>query len=289
MKAAAVATAAEFLDRAGPLLDADEARHNLVLGIAGVLRDRPEVYPDFRLWVVEGAGAPVAAALITPPHNLVLADAADPLALGPLAEAVHDSGVPIPGVVGNRPTVGLFNDIWAARAGVAPRLRRAQGVFALTAVRPVPSSSGAARAARPEDRRLILEWMEAFSAEALPEEPFDRERTARGVDHRITNMEATAAGIWLWVAAGEAVALVAYGSPTPEGIRLGPVYTPPERRRRGYATSLVAEVSARLLEGGFRRCYLFTDLANPTSNAIYRRIGYEQVCESAEYGYEARG
>ncbi len=131
--------------------------------------------------------------------------------------------------------------------------------------------------------------MEAFSAEALPEEPFDRESTARGVDHRIANMEATAAGIWLWVEAGEAVALVAYGSPTPEGIRLGPVYTPPERRRQGYATSLVAEVSARLLEGGFRRCYLFTDLANPTSNAIYRRIGYEQVCESAEYGYEARG
>jgi hypothetical protein len=102
-------------------------------------------------------------------------------------------------------------------------------------------------------------------------------------------MEATAAGIWLWVEAGEAVALVAYGSPTPGGIRLGPVYTPPERRRQGYATSLVAEVSARLLEGGFRRCYLFTDLTNPTSNAIYRRIGYEQVCESAEYGYEARG
>jgi hypothetical protein len=73
------------------------------------------------------------------------------------------------------------------------------------------------------------------------------------------------------------------------GIRLGPVYTPPERRRQGYATSLVAGVSARLLEGGFRRCYLLTDLANPTSNAIYRRVGYEQVCESAEYGYQALG
>lgn len=288
MKAATVASAAEFLERAGPLLGADEARHNLILGIAGVLRDRPEVYPEFRLWVVEAAGAPVAAALITPPHNLVLADAADPLALALLAEAVHDSRLPIPGVVGNRPTVDRFNDVWAARAGVAPRLHMAQGVFALAAVRPVPAAPGAARAARPEDRNLVLEWMEVFSAEALPEEPFDRERTARGVDHRIANMEATAAGIWLWVDAGGPVALVAYGSPTLEGIRIGPVYTPPERRRRGYATSLVAEVSARLLEGGFRRCYLFTDLANPTSNAIYRRIGYEQVCESAEYGYEAR-
>ena len=289
MQAHAVATAAEFLDRAGPLLEADEARHNLLLGIAGVLRDRPEVYPEFGLWVVEEAGAPAAAALITPPHNLVLADAADPLALAALAEAVHASGLPVPGVVGNRPTVDLFNEIWALRAGVTPRLHMAQGVFALTAVRPVPVAPGAARSARPEDRRLILEWLEAFSAEALPEEPFDRESTARGVDRRMANLEATAAGIWLWVEAGEAVALVAYGSPTPEGIRLGPVYTPPERRRQGYATSLVAEVSARLLGGGFRRCYLFTDLANPTSNAIYRRIGYQQMCESAEYGYEARG
>lgn len=289
MDAVAIATAAEFLERAGPLLAADEARHNLILGIAGVLRDRPEVYPEFGLWVAEEAGKPRAAALITPPHNLVLADAVDPEAVALLAEAVQDSGVPIPGVVGNRPTVDLFNGIWAARAGVTPRLRMAQGVFALAAVRSVPSAPGAARAARPDDRRLVLDWMEAFSAEALPEEPFDRERTARGVDHRIASMEATAAGIWLWVEAGEAVALVAYGSPTPEGIRLGPVYTPPERRRQGYATSLVAEVSARLLESGFRRCYLFTDLANPTSNAIYRRIGYEQVCESAEYGYEARG
>lgn len=288
MDATAIPTAAEFLERAGPLLVADEARHNLILGIAGVLRDRPEVYPEFGLWVVEDAGAPVAAALITPPHNLVLADAF-PGAVVPLAAAVRASGVPVPGVVGNRPTVDRFNEVWAPLAGVSPRLHMAQGVFALTAVRPVPDAPGAARSVRPEDRSLVLEWLAAFSAEALPDEPFNRESTARGVDRRIASTDATDAGIWLWVEDGEAVALVAYGSPTPEGIRLGPVYTPPGRRRQGYATSLVAEVSTRLLEGGFRRCYLFTDLANPTSNAIYRRIGYEQVCESAEYGYETRG
>ena len=289
MDAVAIPTAVEFLERAGPLLGADEARHNLILGIAGVLRDRPEVYPEFGLWVAEEAGKPLAAALITPPHNLVLADAVDPEAVGPLAAAVRASGVPVPGVVGNRPTVDRFNEAWAPLAGAVPRLRMAQGVFALAEVQPVPPAPGAARSARPEDRRLILEWLEAFSAEALPEEPFDRESMARGVDRRITNMEATATGIWLWQDGAQVVALVAYGSPTPEGIRLGPVYTPPERRRRGYATSLVAEVSAGLLAHGRPRCYLFTDLANPTSNAIYRRIGYEQVCESAEYGYEARG
>jgi predicted GNAT family acetyltransferase len=60
------------------------------------------------------------------------------------------------------------------------------------------------------------------------------------------------------------------------------VYTPPGRRGRGYATALVAALSAELLAAGRRFCFLYTDLANPTSNRIYQRIGYERVCDSAE-------
>jgi uncharacterized protein len=288
MQAAAVLGVAEFLERAGPLLAADEARHNLILGIAGVLRDRPEVYPEFGLWVVEEAGVPVAAALITPPHNLILADAAAAPALPLLAAAVRESGLPIPGAVGNRPTVDRFNEAWAPLAGVRPHLRMGQGVFSLERAQSVPQAPGGARPAEPGDRALVIEWLEAFTSEALPAETFDREQTERGVSRRLAAGDGDA-GIWLWEDAGHAVALAAYGGPTPEGIRLGPVYTPPEHRRRGYATCLVAAVSSWLLERGRRRCYLYTDLANPTSNGIYRRIGYEQVAESAEYGYEPAG
>jgi predicted GNAT family acetyltransferase len=286
MQALAVAAPAEFLERAGTLLAADEARHNLILGLAGVLRDRPEVYPEFGLWVVEEAGAPVAAALITVPYNLVLADALAPGALASLAAVVRESGLPIPGVVGNRPTVDGFKAVWGALTGAVPQLRMAQGVFALDAVRSVPPAPGAARAAVPGDRSLILRWLEAFTAEALPEETFVGERTARGVD-RALDPEVGEAGIWVWEDGAEVTALAAFGSPTPGGSRLGPVYTPPGRRRRGYATCLVAAVSAWLLGRGRRRCFLYTDLANPTSNAIYRRIGYEQVAESAEYEFSA--
>ncbi|MBM3696499.1 MAG: GNAT family N-acetyltransferase [Actinobacteria bacterium] len=284
MEAVTLPTVAEFLHRAGPLLAADEARHNLILGIAGILRDRPEVYPEFALWVVEAEGGPAAAALMTPPHNLVLADAAVPAALPVLAAAVRASGRVVPGVLGNRPAVDLFNEAWAPLAGVTPALRMAQGVFALEEVRPVPPAPGAARPGGEADRDLILEWLEAFTAEALPWEEFAAERTGRGVA-RVLNVMDSAAGIWLWEDEGRPVSLVAYGGPTPGGIRLGPVYTPPERRRRGYATALVAAVSAWLRQHGRRRCFLYTDLANPTSNAIYRRIGYEQVAESAEYAY----
>jgi hypothetical protein len=81
------------------------------------------------------------------------------------------------------------------------------------------------------------------------------------------------------------VSLSGYSGPTPTGIRIGPVYTPPPHRRRGYATSLVAEQSRWLLERGHRSCFLFTDLSNSTSNSIYAAIGYRRVCESMEYRF----
>jgi predicted GNAT family acetyltransferase len=81
--------------------------------------------------------------------------------------------------------------------------------------------------------------------------------------------------------------MAGFGGWTPSGVRIGPVYTPPDLRGRGYASALTAELSAELLAGGRDYCFLYTDLANPTSNRIYQAIGYEFVCESAEYAFDA--
>jgi uncharacterized protein len=91
------------------------------------------------------------------------------------------------------------------------------------------------------------------------------------------------AGFWFWRDGGRPVSLAGFSGPTPTGIRIGPVYTPPGLRRRGYATTLVADLSAWLLERGHRACFLYTDLANPTSNRIYVEIGYERVCDAMEF------
>jgi predicted GNAT family acetyltransferase len=104
------------------------------------------------------------------------------------------------------------------------------------------------------------------------------------IDHRLAS---NVSGIMLWEDEGEPVSFAGWGGRTPNGIRVGPVYTPPELRGRGYATALTAELSQRLLDGrlfdgGRQFCFLYTDLANPTSNAIYERIGYRRVAESAE-------
>jgi GNAT superfamily N-acetyltransferase len=265
---------AAWLERAAPLLLADEARHNLILGIAGTLRDHPGVYPDFALWLVEEDGAVAGAALRTRPHNLVLAHGSD-AAVELLARSVDDD---LPGVVGAIPEV----DVFAAAYGKPATLRVGQGIYALDRVVPPAPVSGRARAAIPRDRDFLLGWWRDFSVEALPEDEPDQTRLARSLDHRF---ESPAAGIALWEDEGRIVSMCGFGSPTPSGIRIGPVYTPPDLRGRGYASALTAHVSAGQLAAGRRFCFLYTDLANPTSNKIYVAIGYERVADSVEYAF----
>jgi predicted GNAT family acetyltransferase len=274
--------AESFLAAAEPLLLADEARHNLILGIAGTIRDSPDLYPLRSLWLVRDGGRVVGAALRTPPYHLILARPQTARALAELAEAV--AGEELPGVVGAEPEVLDFAELWSGRTGAAARTSMRQGVYALERVEPLPTVPGSARVATGADRELALRWWIAFGDEVLHEGGPGRDRAEETLDHRLSS---PSAGILLWEHEGKPVSLAGWGGRTPQGIRVGPVYTPPDLRGHGYATALTAELSQRLLdgrlfEGGRRFCFLYTDLANPTSNAIYERIGYRRVAESAE-------
>jgi predicted GNAT family acetyltransferase len=282
MKVTRSGDAAAFLAETEPLLLEDEARHNLILGIAGTVRDSPELYPLRSFWLVRHGGEVVAAALRTPPYNLVLARARSRQALAALAEAV--AGEELPGVVGAEPEAEEFAEFWSRHTGALKRTNMRQGIYALEHLEPLRPVPGSARVAKVGDRELALRWWIAFGDEVLHEGGPGRDRAEVSVDHRLSS---SSAGILLWEDVGGPVSLAGWGGPTPNGIRIGPVYTPPELRGRGYATALTAELSQRLLDGrlfdGRRRfCFLYTDLANPTSNAIYERIGYRRVAESAE-------
>jgi predicted GNAT family acetyltransferase len=147
----------------------------------------------------------------------------------------------------------------------------------------VPTPGGAARAATPGDRDLLRRWIRAFSEEALPpERPRDDARTDLDIDLRLAGR---GGGYWLWED-GTPVSLSGHRDVPGVGSRIGPVYTPPQHRRRGYATRLVAELSAARLALGDPACFLFTDVANPTSNSVYARIGYVRVCEAVEYAFQ---
>lgn len=266
--------ASEFLERAAPLLLLDEARHNLILGLAGTLRDHPDIYPDFALWLVEDAGEVVGAALRTRPFNLVLARGSRE-AVTRLADSIDE---PLPGVVGALPEV----DDFVAAFGAPAQVRARQGIYALRAIVPPRPTTGSPRPATAIDRPVLLAWWRAFAIEALGETEPDEAVIARNVDHKLRGQ---GGGIALWEDEGRPVSAVGYGSPTPSGARIGPVYTPPDRRGRGYASALTAHVSAAQLAAGRRFCFLYTNLANPTSNKIYLAIGYERVCDSVEYTF----
>jgi predicted GNAT family acetyltransferase len=281
IEVARIDDAGAFLTEAEPLLLADEARHNLILGIAGTVRDAPDLYPLRSLWLVRDGAEVVGAALRTPPYNLILARPRSSRAAAALADAVTDD---LPGVVGAEPEVHDFAELWSRRAGVPTRTNMRQGIYALEQVEPPSSLPGSARVATEDDRELALRWWIAFGEEVLHEGGPGRERAPQSVDHRLSS---PTGGFLLWEDGGETVSLAGWGGPTPNGIRVGPVYTPPDLRGRGYATALTADLSQQLLDGrlfagGRRFCFLYTDLANPTSNKIYERIGYHRIAEAAE-------
>ena len=271
-----LADPAEWLERAGPMLVADEARHNLILGLAGTLRDRPGLYEEQRLWLVEAAGRVVTAALQTPPWRLVLAGAQ----VVPLVDAIDAE---LPGVVAAVDEARAFADAWRLKTGAVVRDGRGQGIYALERVIPPAAAPGRTRPAGQEDRPLLEAWLHAFSVEALGEKEPDRATVDRMVEGRLS--ADARSGFALWQVGDEPVSLTGFGSETPNGSRIGPVYTPPEHRGRGYASALVAEVSQARLEAGRRFCFLYTDLANPTSNKIYSAIGYERVGDSLELDF----
>jgi uncharacterized protein len=276
---------AAFREAATPFLVRDEARHNLILGLLSNLVQTPPVYELFDLWLVSDGEDVAGAALRTPPFNLVLAQPASPAGLDALVDRLLDEGQELPGVVAALPELDAFVSAWTAATDTDATIVLRQGIYELRDVLPLPAAPGAARPATRDDREVVLRWMDAFADEALPEEPADDQRAAV-IERRL---QATgSSGIWLWEDAGTIVSMSGYGSETPNGIRIGPVYTPPEHRGRGYATTLVADQSRWLLEAGRTFCFLYTDLDNPTSNALYRRIGYRQIAESAEVRFDPK-
>jgi uncharacterized protein len=269
-----------FLALVGPWMWADPARNNLPLGICGTIRRHPAVYPRFHLWAVLDGGEAVAAAVMTEPFNVVVAEPASAAALDALAAAVRRSGAPVPGILANVPWAERFARVWHRPTQVLMR----QGVYALRTVRDVAPTAGSSRVATVADTELVRPWLLAFAREALPQHPEDAQRIDRTLALRLGGDGSE--GFWLWEDEGRPVSLSGH-STIDGGSRIGPVYTPPEHRGRGYATSLVAAQTRWLLERDAGPCFLYTDLTNPTSNAIYERIGYDRICDAEEVTFAA--
>lgn len=285
----------EFHSRAAAFLHSAPALHTALLSVTDTLRTRGlQVYggrdPLFGFRTegrtdgrIEGRangvdGAVSGAFLWTPPHGLALspltADAADELA-GVLAAA----GVQPTGVGAESDTAAAFAEAWQRHTNATAAVSYSQRLYRLgTLTPPEPAPAGSARVATGGDRELLVRWHGEFH-EALGE------TSVRGAgewaDARIAY-----GGVTLWEAPdGTPVSMAGNTRQVAGQVRVAPVYTPAHLRGRGYAGAVTAAVSRAALAGGADEVLLFTDVDNPTSNALYQRLGYRPVRDFTQYGF----
>lgn len=221
------------------------------------------------------AGGVTGVAVWTPPFRVYVA--APPVQAERLALAMLDRCPAIDGVTGVADESAAFARAWAGRTGGTVAVSMNQRLFELDVVVPPRPVSGAARLAGSDDRDLLVEWTLAFERES-------NAAPGASVAERVVDLMLADGRAWLWDDDGPACFVGV--SRTVSGVaRIAPVYTPPGRRRRGYASALVAAVSRAVLDAGAGRCALFTDLANPTANHVYTALGYRPVADVTAYTF----
>jgi predicted GNAT family acetyltransferase len=265
-----------FLEKVGAHLASSPVENNLLIGIAS------SVEPDSSplLLRVESDTAIELVAVQTPPRPLVLGHGAEGAARR-LAEHLASARVPLPGVLGPRETVEAFVRVWSELSRAFGKLERLQTLYELRELLPARAVAGGLREASLEDETTLATWSMAFQEEVGV-------YVGVGGDARpFVHSKMEAGQLFVWDDDGP-VCMAGWAARTPNAVRVNYVYTPPAQRRKGYAGACVGALSRKLLDEGCEACILFADAANPTSNGVYRRLGYRPLSEFAHYELVSR-
>lgn len=209
------------------------------------------------------------------PFNLLLA-MAEPSTFVDLAQFVADQDCHFPGVSGLKPGTETFIKRWSELTQQPVSLYKEQIVYELQKVTSdFKLSSGFMRMASISEAPLVTEWLLNFG-EASDIQGFE-------ANHRLAKNMISERRLLLWVDDDEIVSMAGFGGETPHGSRINAVYTPPQHRGMGYATSLVSELTRLLLSLGRKSCYLFTDKKNTSTRNLYEKIGFQVACEAQEW------
>jgi hypothetical protein len=268
---------AQFLGHAKQFLEAREAENNLLLGISSWLAEHPERIehrPYFA--IVEENRRIEAACMMTPPYKLVLTRA-EIRFLGEIEDDLSKRDLVLPGVNGPTETSLAFATRWAKKKTCTYQLHRSLRVYQLSHVIPPRNVNGRMRLALPMESDLLVQWAQNFGNDIG--EPQNEQQALETVEQLMKDER-----LHVWDDEGLR-SMAAWSGPTTHGVRINFVYTPIEFRGKGYASACVAALSQAMLNSGRRFCYLFTDLSNPASNRIYRRLGYVPVSDYAEYKF----
>lgn len=264
------------LREAGPYLRQDPVSHNSVLSV--LCEARGEVGSG-RWWTVLAAGKVVGVAGQCPPTMpLLLTPMLRPAVAAIATTVAADPEVHVPGVMGEAATAATFAGCWSEQVESRVRVHAGQRLYRLGALADIDAVPGGLRPARDDDRAGLLPWFRAFVDETAASMPDD-------LDERLTRM-LSSGELHVWED-GEVVAM-ARATPAAAGAsRIGYVFTPAELRGRGYASACVAALSAHVRDVLHVPCLLYTELANPSSNRIYRRLGYRAESEVLIYDFTA--
>jgi len=195
-----------------------------------------------------------------------------------LAEALAVDGGS-PAIVGVVSTIETIASHYAEKAGVQRRLCRRYRAHASNAVVQPPPVSGTMRCCGETDCQSLSEFIRHYMV-AIDEPPVPD--AIAFASELIANRR-----IYIWCDP-DPVAMAGWAGPTPNGIRINSVYTPPQFRNRGYASNLVAQLTQKLLDDGRRSVFLFTDQRNPSAERIYERIGYRRVSAGEHWTFKAK-
>ena len=268
MEVVALDDANDALERARPYLAARPVEHNLLLTI---LDQSIEFSLGGAFWLVVDESEVVGFALESPPGMGAVLASMPASTCKLLAESVTTQ---LRRVVGEAGAAAAFAGRWTECHSTSVTKIEGQRLYALTALKSVARVRGSLRLARSGDRSTLVEWTRAFIDETgvVPQDA-----------EAVVSLRLAREQFWVWDDDG-AVSMASASEPAAGVARVQHVYTPIARRGHGYATACVEHMSRVLADRGLR-CVLYTDLANPTSNSIYRRIGYEAVAEILGYRF----
>jgi hypothetical protein len=279
----------EFLAAAGDYLAADPVVSTVVTTVARRLLARQAdglAQPDRNWWLVvsDASGVVVGAGMRTAPfapYPIFLLPMPGGAAVA-LARLLHERGEEVLAVNGALPAAELCAAELARLGGGQVQLSQHVRLHELgELVRPAPVP-GRLAVATEDDVALVAEWFSAFAGDADEQAGRPRGTSGHEIPDRPELLHRISAGsLWFWTdETGERVHLTGVSPPSFGVARIGPVYTPPAQRGRGWASNAVASVSRQVQASGARVC-LFTDQANPTSNRIYAALGYRPVLDMA--------
>ncbi len=257
-------SASEFL-QSKPVL------HNLILTL---LQARIASHQEGRYWLVKEGMRFVGAALQSPVSLGLNITPMPAGAIDALVDRIADEGRHLPGVGGEAATTAHFAGCWTERRTCAATPSMGMRIYEVEKIHSPEMTSGRLRQAVAADRDMLTAWMRAFYDDVGDE----HSDPARTVEARLS-----AGQFWFWED-GEPVSLTAASVPVTNVVRVQVAYTPPQVRRQGFGMACAGALSRQIRDSGYR-CILFTDLGNPVSNSVFRKIGYRCVAEALRYNF----